>query len=66
MWDNQLWEVLLAFICLEINHMGAFLKSALSIDVKNNLKRSTLVTNLTQPPKGGCGRMGSDDQVWKA
>ena len=45
MWDNQLWEVLLAFICLEIDHMGAFLKSALSIDVKNNLKRSTLVTS---------------------
>ena len=40
-WDNQLWEVLLALICLEIDHMGAFLKSTLSIDVKNNLKRST-------------------------
>ena len=42
-WDNQLWEALLASICLEIDHMGEFLKSALSIDVKNNLKRSTLV-----------------------
>ena len=42
-WNNQLWEALLASICLEIDHMGAFLKSALSIDVKNNLKRSTLV-----------------------
>ena len=50
--------------------MEAFLKSALSIDVKNNLKRSTLVTlSLTQPSKGGHGRMGkmeSDDQVWEA
>ena len=27
-WDNQLWEALLASICLEIDHMGAFLKSA--------------------------------------
>ena len=43
-WDNQLWEALLASICLEIDHMRAFLKSTLSIDVKNNLKRSTLVT----------------------
>ena len=43
-WNNQLWEALLASICLEIDHTGAFLKSALSIDVKNNLKRSTLVT----------------------
>ena len=43
--DHQLLEVLLAFICLEFDHMGAFLKSALSIDVKNNLKRSTLVTS---------------------
>ena len=43
-WNNQLWEALLASICLEIDHMGAFLKSALSIDVKNNLKRSTLAT----------------------
>ena len=43
-WDNQLWKALLASICLEIDHLGAFLKSALSIDVKNNLKRSTLVT----------------------
>ena len=42
--DNQLWEALLVSICLEIDHMEAFLKSALSIDVKNNLKRSTLVT----------------------
>ena len=23
-WDNQLWEALLASICLEIDHMGAF------------------------------------------
>ena len=44
MWDNQLWEALLTSICLDIDHMGAFLKSALSVDVKNNLKRSTLVT----------------------
>ena len=43
-WNNQLWEALLASICLEIDHMEVFLKSALSIDVKNNLKRSTLVT----------------------
>ena len=43
-WDNQPWKALLASICLEIDHMGAFLKSALSIDVKNNLKRLTLVT----------------------
>ena len=37
-------QALLASICLEIDYMGAFLKSVLSIDVKNNLKRSTLVT----------------------
>ena len=44
MWNSQLWEALLASICLEIDHMGAFLKSALSMDVKNDLKKSTLVT----------------------
>ena len=42
--DYQVWEALSTSICLEIDHMGAFLKSALSLDVKNNLKRSTLVT----------------------
>ena len=53
-WANQLWEVLLTSICLEIDHMGAFLKFALSIDVKNNLKRSTLVTSKfdTTPQRG--------------
>ena len=44
MWNNQHWEALLASICVEIDHMEGFLKSALNIDVKNNLKKSALVT----------------------
>ena len=47
--------------------MGAFLKSALNIDVKNNLKRSTLVTSKSDTTsQRQMWSDGSDDQVWEA